>query len=133
MTHTPSESEKRITAIVQAASAVLLFIPAFVVLRNAAMRKSPYVRYWAKVNMYWSLVVTIILVSTIFLGEILDVAGPAIILGVVHFLICITGAVSAYFNTPFQYWFIAKKFCGPELGDVYGQLVTPTNESADTD
>ncbi len=123
MTYSPSESEKRASAIVQALAGIFLFVPPLILLTTTKSRRSPYIKYWAKVNLYWSLFMAIILITTVALGQILEIQGPAIVLGTVHFVFCVTGALSSYFNTPFRYWFVAHKCCIDELSNVYGQLV----------
>lgn len=125
MTYLPSESEKRVTAIVQALAGILLFIPPLVVLRSRVGRRSPYVKYWAKVCLFWSLMMTVIIVTAVACARILTINSPAIVFAIVHFVFCVTGAMSSYFNTPFRYWFVANTLCESELGDVYGQLIPP--------
>ncbi len=125
MTYSPSESEKRVTAIVQAAAGVFLFVPSLVALRLSVARRSPYIQYWLKVNLYWSLLVMVILTTAFTLEQILHIQGPTLVLFIIHFVFCVTGALSSYFNTPFKYWFVAEKCCLENLADVYGQLVPP--------
>lgn len=123
MTYTPSDSEKQTTAVAQLLAGVLLFIPPLVVWRTQFAKRSPYVRYWAKVCLVWSSLMTIAIAGGSAATVILESPNPAIFLAVVHFVVCMTGAISSYFNTPFRYWFIANKFCELELGNVYGRLI----------
>lgn len=128
MTYTPSESEKRAATIVQALAGILVFVPPLVAMRMPSLRRSPYVKYWSKVCLCWSLISAILIATAIACTWILETPGPAIILGIVHFVFCITGALSSYFNTPFRYWFVANRCCEAELSNVYGQLVAPSSK-----
>ena len=123
MTYTPSESEKQTTAIVQLLAGVLLFIPPLAIWRTKLTKDSPYVKYWAKVCLVWSFLMTFAIAGGTAAAVILESPSPTVVLAVVHFVVCMTGAIASYFNTPFRYWFIANKFCETELGNVYGRLV----------
>ncbi len=125
MTYVPQESEKRATAIIQSLAGLFFFLPPLVALQFKSARRSPYIKYWSKVCLYWSMIMSIIIITAAVCSGILHVSSPWIILWIVHFVFCITGAMSAYFNTPFRYWFVANKCCEAELGDVYGQLIGP--------
>ncbi len=124
-TYAPIESEKRFTAVIQALAGVFLFIPPAVALNTRTGKRSPYVKYWSKVCLCWSLIATILMVTAVVCSNILNLPGPAIVVAVVHFVFCITGALSSYFNSPFRYWFVAHSCCRNELGNVYGQLLPP--------
>ncbi len=129
MTYAPSEDEKQFTAIVQALAAVFLFIPPLVGLQIKEHRRSPYNQYWSRVCLMWSLIMTILMVTGGIASYILKIPGPLIVLAAIHVVFCITGAMSSYFNSPFKYWFVAKRLCAEELGNVYGQLTSsPTRE-----
>lgn len=123
MTYTPSEREKRATVAIQSLAAVFFFIPPLIAWGLQRFKTSPYIRYWTKVCLIWSLLSTILIVAGSVAAMLLEIAVPAILLFIVHFVFCIVGGLSSYFNTPFRYWFIANRFCRAELGDVYGQLV----------
>ena len=123
MTYTPSESEKQTTAIVQVLAGVLLFIPPLAIWPTKLTKRSPYIKYWAKACLVWSFLMTIAIAGGSAAAVILESPSPAVVLAVVHFVVCMTGAISSYFNTPFRYWFIANKFCEMELGNVYGRLI----------
>ena len=131
MTYTPSESEKQTAAVVQLLAGVFLFIPPLVIWCSKIGKDSPYVRYWAKVCLVWSFLTTIAIAGGSAAAVILETPSPAIVLAVVHFVVCMTGAISSYFNTPFRYWFIANWFCELELGNVYGRLITPPHHGAE--
>ena len=124
MTYSPSESEKRNVAIVQSLAAVFFFVPAAIALQTAEGKRSPYLKYWYKVSVCWSLMMVIVIVTAFALGRILEVPTGPVILGIIHGVFCMTGALSAYFNTPFCYWFVAHTCCRDELGEVYGQLLS---------
>lgn len=132
MTYTPTEHEKRVSAVVQALGALFLFVPSLVISQTQIGNRSPYVKYWSKVCLYWSLMTFIIGASVTVAAVILEIPAPAIVLAIVHVVFCITGALSSYFNTPFQYWFIAEKCCRDELGNVYGQLLS-ADQPTDSD
>jgi len=132
MTYTPSESEKQTAAIVQVLAAVLLFVPPLAIWWARLTKRSPYIKYWDKVCLVWSLLMTIAIAAGSAAAIILDSASPAIGLIVVHVVVCVTGALSSYFNTPFRYWFIANTFCEMELGNVYGRLVHRPRRTTDT-
>ncbi len=126
MTYTPSETEKRTTVLIQALAAVFFFIPPLVAWKMKRVRSSPYVKYWAKTCLVWSLLSTLTIVVGTAATILLELPVPTPLLAIVHFVFCIIGGLSSYFNTPFRYWFVANKFCEPELRNVYGQLmVTP--------
>ncbi len=129
MTYYPSDRERISAAVIQAAAAGLLCVPPLIAWRVAKLRRSPYLRYWMKVCLVWSLINTLLVVASMVAGVLLEFTAPVILPFVVHFVFCVVGALSSYFNTPFRYWFIANKFCEAELGDVYGQLVGPAEFS----
>lgn len=129
MTHTPSESERRYAASLQALTAVFLFIPPLVAWQMRPSKTSPYVKYWCKTCLIWSLFTALVIAAATFVASILGFPGPAVMLVIIHFVVCIVGSLSSYFNTPYRYWFIARMFCGDELGHVYGQLTAPPRSS----
>lgn len=133
MTYTPSESEKQTTAAIQALAAVTMIIAPLIASRSNDYHSSPYVRYWTRVCLYWSALTTAALLVCGVIFFVFNVAAPAIVLFVVHFVFCITGAMSSYFNNPFRYYFIANRYCLRELGNVYGQILTPSEQSAMSD
>ncbi|MEE9296743.1 MAG: DUF4870 domain-containing protein [Phycisphaerae bacterium] len=128
-TYTPTESERRATAAIQGLAGFLLFLPPLIALQTKPGRRSPYIKYWSKVCLCWSLIVTIVMITAVVCASILDFAGPGIVVATVHFVFCVTGAMSSYFNSPFRYWFVAHACCESELGEVYGQLVAPTSKT----
>jgi peptidoglycan/LPS O-acetylase OafA/YrhL len=131
VTYAPSEQEKRATAVIQGLAALFLFVPPMVGLRLRDFRRSPYMHYWGRVSLVWSLMITILMVFGAVASYILEIQGPIVALGVVHVVFCITGAMSSYFNTPFRYWFVADRFCRNELGNVYGQLMSTPGKDGD--
>ncbi len=133
MTYTPSESEKQTTAAIQALAAVTLILAPLIASRSNDYQSSPYVRYWTKTCLCWSAIIAIALVVCSVLFYFFGVTAPAIVIFTVHFVFCITGAMSSYFNNPFRYYFVANKFCLRELGDVYGQLLSPSEQSTLSD
>ena len=131
MTYTPSEAEKRAAVAIQSLAAVFLFIPPAIAWRVRRVRASPYIKYWTKVCLVWSLLATVLIAASWAAAVILEFPDPAILPFIVHFVFCVVGGLSSYFNTPFRYWFVANKFCEQELGNVYGQLISqpkPTEE-----
>ena len=125
MTYVPSESEKRATAAIQSLAAILFFIPPLLVWRVKRVKTSPYIKYWTKVCLVWSLLSSVILVAATAAAIVLEFPVPTILLFIMHFVFCIFGGLSSYFNIPYRYWFVANRFCETELGNVYGQLVPP--------
>jgi len=123
MTYTPTETEKRVTVLVQSLAAIFFFIPPLVAWNLRRMRSSPYIKYWVKTCLVWSLLSTLTIVAGTVATILLDLPLPTILLVIVHFVFCIIGGLSSYFNTPFRYWFIANKFCEAEMQNVYGQLM----------
>jgi Domain of unknown function (DUF4870) len=122
MTYSPTVRERTYAAVTQAAAAIFLFVPCMIAIASSSGKTSPYVRYWARVCNFWCLSWTIVAVASVALSITTGLAGPIVVLATVHFMFCITGAVSAYFNTPFQYWFVARKFCVNDLIRIFGQL-----------
>lgn len=129
MTYVPSESERRAAAVIQSLAAIFFFIPPLAVWRARSVRTSPYIKYWTKVCLVWSLLTSIIIVTATVAAIMLELPGPGILLLTMHFVFCVIGGLSSYFNIPYRYWFVANKFCQTELGDVYGQLTTPSQVS----
>ena len=123
MTYSPSESEKRLSCVIQALAAVFFFIPPLIARSAKRVKNSPYVRYWNKVCLVWSLLSAALLVVGSAVAISLNLPGPATLVLIVHFIFCVFGGLCSHFNTPFRYWFVANKFCEPELADVYGQLL----------
>lgn len=131
--YAPTESERRSTAAIQGMASVLLFLPPLIALRSKSGRRSPYMKYWCKVCLCWSLIVAIVMVTAVVCARILDFPGPAVVVAVVHFVFCVTGAMSSYFNSPFRYWFVAGTCCEEELDNVYGQLTARPTKSSPID
>jgi len=125
MTYSPSESEKRAAAGVQALAGVFFFIAPLIGYTKRPYRSSPYLRYWSKACLIWSIVTTVFMVTGTVVGLILEIPPPAAAIFVVHLVFCIVGALSSYFNTPFKYWIIADRFCEQEFDSVYGQMRAP--------
>ncbi len=124
MTYTPSESEKQTTAAIQALAAVTLIIAPLIASRSNDYHKSPFVRYWTKTCLVFCAFTTAAMIVCLTILVLTGLAAPAMVIYILHFLFCIIGALSSYFNTPFRYYFIANRYCLDELGDVYGQLLS---------
>ncbi len=114
MAYSPCDSERTTAALVQAIGAVLLIVAPWVGTRTAAFRSSPYVRYWVKANLIWSVCAVVFGCGAVAAQYVLQVHGllGAVILA--HIVMCVMGAFSATFNLPFGYLFVASLFCERE-------------------
>jgi hypothetical protein len=112
---------------VQAASVFLFFIPGLVI-RTTKWGRSPYVRYWAKVNLIWSLYSFVFFALFAVLHYVAAVKSPMVVVWCAHALMTIMGAFAAMFNRPVGYFVIAERFCLKEMAAVYGSLVGPESE-----
>jgi hypothetical protein len=81
---------------------------------------SPYVRYWVKANLIWSIIVTVLLVGLAALWVFAGMWTPFGLVVIVHILMCVMGAFAASFNYPFGYLFVSRHFCEDEMAAVYG-------------
>lgn len=134
MTYTPSLPEKKAAAIIQVLAGLFLVFAPFVALRTRYGKISPYVQYWGKACLVWSLIMTLLIAVSLTAELMLDFEGATFVLWILHFVFCMTGSICSFFNTPFFYWFVAHKYCREELGHVYGQLIStpvaPEDESS---
>jgi len=116
----PTESERRSAAAVQALAGVLFFIPPLIRHLLRPFSLTPYLRYWNRVCLIWSLFAVVIIATVWVLGLILEFPSPVLVLFLVHLVFCIVGSLSAYFAAPFRYWLIGRAFCQEELEAVFG-------------
>ena len=115
----PTYEERLIATITQIMALPLAFIAPLIVLLVEG-RRSPYIRYWAKVAMFWQI---FWLIGMIVAGLL-----AVVVIGcfVVPFLIgmdlvlCVLAAVKAYYNEPFGYWFVADLVCRRDYELLYG-------------
>ncbi len=122
MTYSPSDNEKRTACIIQALAAVFFFLPPLIARSIRRVKNSPYVRYWNKACLVWSLLSAAALIVGSAVAISLELPGPFVFVFLVHFIFCVFGALSSHFNIPYRYWFVGSRFCEPELADIYGQL-----------
>ena len=127
MTYNPSEAEKSCATFLQAASVFLFFIPALCI-RATKWGRSPYVRFWAKANMIWSLYMFIIVMLFVILQIITGVTTFVVVVWCTHALMTIMGAFAAMFNRPLGYFLITDRFCGKEMAAVYGAAMSAPEE-----
>ncbi len=124
MTYTPSEAEKTCATFVQVASVILFFIPGLII-RSTRYGRSPYVRYWAKANVVWSLYTFVVFAIFVALHIVAGIPSPAVVVWCAHAMMTIMGAFAAMFNRPVGYFLIAEKFCLKEMSAVYGAALPP--------
>jgi hypothetical protein len=128
MTYTPSEGEKTCATFLQAASVFLFFVPALFI-RWTHWGKSPYVRFWAKANLIWSLYLFIIVAMFFILQVVTGVSALFVVIWCAHALMTIMGAFAAMFNRPLGYFLVTDWFCSKEMSAVYGAaMAAPPKE-----
>jgi hypothetical protein len=114
MAYVPSEKEKKQAVLMQGAAIVLLFLPPAVLLASKGRRLSPFMRYWAKANLIWSVLATVLIVAAAVAGWFLQTANPLICTIVLHVVLCVMAAFAASLNLPFGYLFVGSCFCSEE-------------------
>ena len=132
MRYTPSERERNCATAVQAASVLLFFIPGLIVGRTRWGR-SPYVRFWAKVNTIWSIYLFIIAATLCVIGVLVDDQTLFVVVWSIHAVMVILGAFASMFNRPMNYFFVAERFCFKEMAEVYGAALDAEEAASATD
>ena len=107
----PTESERGTAALAQGLAAVFFFIPPWVARRSSLGRRSPYVGYWTRVSVIWSVFALVVLGGAIAGGILFDTETPVVLVILIHVILCVMGAFAASFNIPFGYVFVATLFC----------------------
>ena len=134
MTYTPSESEKNCATVLQAFSIFLFFLPGLIV-RRTHWWKSPYIRFWAKANLIWSVFLFIPIMFFFLLDFLVNTNGVFIVVWSIHAIMVIMCSFAAMFNRPVGYFIITNRYCLREMADVYGAAMPPggVDESDDSD
>ncbi len=132
MNYRPDDDEKTFAATVQLIAAVGLFLPGLVVRRSTLWHRSPYVRYWAKVSVAWSVITAILLSMCVWIAVWQGMTEPLIAVSVLHALLSVMGAFAAMFNSPFRYVFVGRMFCRRELSLLWydPKLIPPKSAPA---
>lgn len=121
MDYKPTEREKNLAAAVQMFSILFFFIPGMAVAGSDEGKRSPYLRYWTRISIAWSIFV--IVLFGIFIA-FLFINGSAILCvltGVIHVLACVMGAVSSVSMTPFQYFGLGGLLYRRSMAEIWYQ------------
>lgn len=130
MDYKPSDAEKKLAALVQAFSVLVLFVPGIVALRSPRGKRSPYIRYWAKVSIIWSIIVSVLLAGGIIAVVCFHTTALLLAILVVHSVLCVLATMGTLANTPFGYLFVGDMFCLYEMANVWRAPRAKLNEKA---
>lgn len=114
MAYSPTETEKKRALLLQALAVILFFIPPWIGIRSRMGRTSPFLRYWTKVNLIWSLLAVFLIAAAVAVEHCLDIGGVLVLVILLHVVLCVMGAFAASWSLPFGYLFVAACFCADE-------------------
>jgi uncharacterized Tic20 family protein len=118
--YSPTEFEKRYSALVQLLGIVTFFVAPLIGWRSKRAELSPYIDYWTKVCLIWSGIMTLLACGGLYVLISHGRALYFVLILVVHGLMCVLGAFAAYFNLAFSYLMLGEWCCGIEMSYVYG-------------
>ena len=124
MTYTPSDSEKSLATFLQVASIFLFFVPGMIIRRTRHWR-SPYIRFWTKANMIWSIFTFVPFFVFLLLDILINLDAPVVVIWCIHALMTIMCSFASMFNRPLGYFMITNRYCVREMAGVYGAAVAP--------
>jgi len=115
----PSNEERTVAMLAQVLAIPAPWVAPLIVLLVERQR-SAYVRYWAKVVLYWQIFWVIgLIVSALLCAVLIGFLTTPLLIGA-NLTFCVIGAVKAYYNEPFGYWFVAARFCKADYELLYG-------------
>ena len=115
MNYSPSEAERNRSAVVQVLAIIGFFIPGLIARRTLRGVRSPYLAYWSKVSMVWSIVATVLVVGGVAVVILAETKLPLATVATAHILFCVMGAFASVFNIPFDYLHVGRTFCRYEM------------------
>ena len=115
MNYSPSEAERNRSAVVQVLAIIGFFIPGLIARRTLHGVRSPYLAYWSKVSMVWSIVATVLVVGGVAVVILAETKLLLATVATAHVLFCVMGAFASVFNIPFDYLYVGRTFCRYEM------------------